>query len=379
MSKNLSIILKINNLHLFLTCATIILIVACNTDNENAGCTPSEFFCEFESRNFQMGFTTWPFAPTVASVNETYQFISNQSDIYSEHIDSEIPWDAWINDAPLPVEFTNNMASRVSRAIPNLKLSVSVSLLNLSRDELASDYDGTIPNYTQLNDPHIEDAYFKHLKYITDLLNPDYLILAIEVNQLLIKAPDKWDAYKLLMANIRTRIKQEYPSLVISESVTLHNFFEPNVEDPETYIEEVSDYINTMDFATISFYPFFSGLKTTADFQRAFDFLHERVNTSIAFVETGHLSEDLTVQSFNLFIQGNQAEQNDYLESLITNAQEHNYEYLIWFTHRDYNELWETFPDDLKDLGQLWISTGIINEDGMEKEAFSTWEFVVNK
>lgn len=373
--------MKNHKLLLFLLSVSILLALSCNKDGENSTADSSncEFFCEFESRNFQMGFTTWPFAPTEASVNETYQFISNQSDIYSEHIDSEIPWNAWINGSPLPVEFTNTMANRASRVIPNLKLTVSVSLLNLSRDELASDYDGTIPNYTQLNDPHIEDAYFKHLKYITDLLNPDYLILAIEVNQLLIKAPDKWDAYKLLMANIRTRIKQEYPSLVISESVTLHNFFEPNVEDPETYIEEVTDYINTMDFATISFYPFFSGLKTKADFQRAFDFLHEQVNTSIAFGETGHLSEDLTVESFDLFIQGNQSEQNDYLESLITNAQEHNYEYLIWFTHRDYDELWETFPEDLKDLGKLWISTGMINEDGMEKEAFATWEFVVNK
>ena len=359
-----------------------ILFFSCKDDDDENQAIDSancDFFCDYDSRAFQMGFTTWPFAPTEESVNETYRFISEQADIYSEHIDAEIPWDAWINNTALPQEFTDNIARRTARLIPNLKLTVSVSLLNLSRDELSPDYDGTIPNYTELNDAHIEDAYFKHLKYITEELNPDYLILAIEVNELLINAPDKWEAYKLLMANIKTRIKQEFPTLAISESFTLHNFFEANVVNPEAYKKEVSDYANTLDFVTISFYPFFSGLKTKADFQRAFDFLHQRITKKIAFGETGHLSEDLSVASFNLSISGNQSEQNDYLESLITNAQEQNYEYIIWFTHRDYNELWETFPADVKDIGKIWISTGIINEDGMEKNANSTWDFVFKK
>jgi len=35
--------------------------------------------------------------------------------------------------------------------------------------------------------------------------------------------------------------------------------------------------------------------------------------------------------------------------------------------------------DELQDLGKLWISTGIINEDGLEKEAYSTWKIVLDK
>lgn len=367
--------------HLFFTTLLIILLASCSKENENpvTDSATCDFFCEFDSRIFQMGFTTWPYAPTEESVNGTYQFIGDHADIYSEHIDSQIPWGAWMNDSALPEEFTNDIELRASRVIPDKKLTVSVSLLNSSRTELATDFDGAIPNYTELNDGHIEDAYFKHLKYITNLFNPDYLIIAIEINELLKNAPDKWGAYKLLMTNIRIRIKQEFPSLSISESITLHNFYQPDVHDPNTFVDEIADYANGMDFVTISFYPFFKGLKTKANFQEAFDFLHEQVNKPIAIAETGHLSEDLTVESFNLFIQGNQSEQNDYLESLFTNAQNHNYEYIIWWTHRDYNELWDTFPDEVKDSGKLWISTGIINEDGMEKEAFATWDLVFSK
>ena len=30
-------------------------------------------------------------------------------------------------------------------------------------------------------------------------------------------------------------------------------------------------------------------------------------------------------------------------------------------------------------IGKLWISTGIINEGGAEKDAYSIWQIVLNK
>jgi len=217
------------------------------------------------------------------------------------------------------------------------------------------------------------------LEYITNLLDPDYLIIAIEANELLVHTPEKWGAYKLLMAKIRERIKGQFPSLDISESVTLHNLYKPDVPNPEEYITEIVGYANSLDFVSISFYPFFKGLNTKEEFQEAFDFLHEKINKPIAFAETGHLSEDLTVQSFNLSILGNQNEQKEYMESLLVNAQQQNYKYVIWWAHRDYDQLWETFPEEVKDLGKLWISTGVINEDGSEKKAYASWKVAFSK
>ncbi|MEM9834795.1 MAG: glycosyl hydrolase 53 family protein [Bacteroidota bacterium] len=366
---------------LFLASAVIILLFGCEEEEETTLDTGTSegFFSEYSSRTFAMGFSTWAYAPTLESVDATYQFIGNNADIYSEHIDSNIPWRAWMNDLPLPQEFTDEIAGRAARKIPSVELTVSVSLLNSARDELAFDFDGTVPDYVALNDTKIEDAYFKHLEYITNQLNPDYLLIAIEVNELLLHAPEKWDAYKLLMANVRARIKQRFPSLGISESITLHNLYKPDVTNPEEFISEIVSYTNNLEFAAISFYPFFKGLKTNQEFQEAFDFLHQKINKPIAFAETSHLSEDLTVESFDLFIPGNESEQNNYLEALFTNAQKQNYEYIIWWAHRDYNELWETFPAEVQDLGKIWISTGIINEDGALKGAFSTWEMVTGK
>ena len=174
---------------------------------------------------------------------------------------------------------------------------------------------------------------------------------------------------------VKTRIKEEFPDLKISESIMLHQLYDSEVSNPQGYIEEVVNYMNTMDFASISFYPFAQGMDSEQDFQEAFDFLHEKMEVPIAFVETGHLSEDLHVEAFDsLFIPGNECEQNEYLETLLTNAQNQAYNYVIWWGHRDYDELLEVFPTELKDIGTFWISNGIINEDGREKKAYSTWK-----
>ncbi|WP_298898828.1 glycosyl hydrolase 53 family protein [uncultured Psychroserpens sp.] len=330
------------------------------------------------SRNFKMGFTTWSFGPNLQDVNTTYSFIENNADIYTEHIDNKIPWNAWINDLTLPTEFTNEITGRANKRINNKELLLSVSLLNLNRDDLAEDFDGTIPSYTNLNDIEIEDAYFKHINYLVSQLMPDYLVIAIEVNELRLRAESKWESYKLLIQNVKSRIEQLYPSLNISESISLHNLYEPDIPNPTEYIDDILDYMNQMDFVAISFYPFFKNLHSRNEFQEVLDFLHDNINKSIAFVETSHIAEHLVVPNLNLSIDGTEIEQNIYLETLFENAQEHNYEFIIWWTHRDYDALWETFPVELLDVGQLWRDTGLLDESGNERLSKTTWSHFLN-
>ncbi len=362
---------------------TVVCIFGCAKVNENQpskdDCINIDFFSEYNSRDFNMGFSTWAYAPTKESVVDTYKFISDNSDIYSEHIDYKIPWNAWINNLSLPLEFTNEIDSRVSRKISNIKLTLSVSLLNTNRSDLATDFDGSIPSYNALNDAVIENAYFKHIQYLATRFQPDYLIIAIEVNELKIKSPPKWEEYKILISNVKARIIQEFPELKISESLTLHNLYQPEVSNPEAYINEMVSYANNMDFAAISYYPFFKGQHTKSDFQEAFDFLHNHINKPIAFSETCHLAQDLSISSYDLFIESSECEQNLYLESLLANAQEQNYEYVIWWTHRDYTELWLTFPDELKDLGKLWRNTGLVTDNGSKRITHTTWNLALNK
>jgi len=321
-----------------------------------------------------MGFTTWSFGPTIEAVDETYAFIEDHADIYTEHIDQHIPWNAWINNLSLPAEFTNEIDGRVNRRLHNQELLLSVSLLNSNRDELAEDFDGSIPAYNNLNDPTIENAYFKHIDYLVSQFSPDYLVIAIEVNEFYLRAVNKWASYKALIENVTARVKQRYPNLAISESISLHNWYDPDSADLTDYQVAITNHINEMDFVAISFYPFFKNLRSQDDFQKAFDFLHSRTNKPIAIVETCHLAENLIVPNLGISIDGNNIEQNRYLETLFENAFQQRYKFVIWWAHRDYDALWETFPEELKDLGQLWRDTGLLDEDGVHRLSKTTWE-----
>jgi hypothetical protein len=56
-----------------------------------------------------------------------------------------------------------------------------------------------------------------------------------------------------------------------------------------------------------------------------------------------------------------------------------DYEFIIWWAHRDFDALWETFPPELRDLGQLWRDTGLLDESGNERQAFLLWSEQLNR
>ncbi len=359
---------------------TALFFVSCFGENEtDPPVEDTGFFSMYDSRDFKMGFTSWSFGPNLQDVEDTYDFIEANGDIYTEHIDNQIPWNAWMNDLSLPAEFVNEIQGRANRRMTNRDLLLSVSLLNSSRNELAPDFDGSPPQYESIGDDHIVNAYFKHVDYLVDQFDPEFLVVVIEANELLLHAPEKWEGYKSLANQVKNDLTQKYPNLTISQSVTLHNLIDPETENPNDYIDEIINHMNQMELVTISFYPFFKNLHTKSEFQEAFDLLHEKVNKPIAFVETSHLAEDLVVESFSLNISGSEEEQNIYLQTLLENAQEEDYEFVIWWAHRDFDTLWETFPDDVKDLGKLWRDTGLLNENGVERTSFNSWTSAFSK
>jgi hypothetical protein len=331
---------------------------------------------EIENRNFKMGFTSWPYAATLGAQDSTYAFLQAEGDIYAEHIDDKIPWSAWINNTALPTAFTNNILGRKNRKIAENQLLVSVSLLNNLRTDLAEDFNGLPPTYDSLNQSSIEDAYVQHINYIVGELQPNYLLLAIEANELLINSPNLWESYKKLITNVRSRIKTAHPTVQLSESVTLHNWYNPNALN-SSLVREIQAYVNqNQDFVAISYYPFFQQLENVDEYQKAFDFLHSQTNKRIAFAETTQIAEDLIVSGLNLNILSSQGIQKDYLETLLLNAYREDYEFIIWWCHRDYDALWQTFPASVKDLGQLWRDSGLLDEDGQERAALSSWRSV---
>ena len=362
--------------HALIFLSLVLTISACRKRPAAENCNDPQFLAGYNTRPFKMGFTSWIYAPDFTARQGTYDFIGGHADIYSEQIDDRIPWQALIANQPLPQSFTNDIDQRVMLRPAGKKLLLSVSLLNINRTGLLEDLDGSIP---ALEDPAVADAYYRLLVYLAGRFDPDFVVLAMEVNELLIRAPEKWQAYKTLIGTVKSRLKNTYPALPFSESVTLHNWYQPGVPNVVAFQAEMKTYVNALDFAAISFYPFLKAQHDAPAFQQAFDFLHQQVTVPIAFSETAHIAEPLSVPSLNISIDGSPCEQNAYLEVLLTNAQVKQYLFLIWWAHRDYDRLWAIFPESTKDIGLLWRDTGILDQDGRERPAYSTWRSVFSR
>jgi len=372
---------------LLVVIAISITLINCSKDEENqespatsSTASPAGILDEIDQRNFKMGFSTWPYAATLGAQDSTYAFLAAEGDIYSEHIDDKIPWSAWMNSTALPNDFINNIQGRKNRKIAGNELFLSVSLLNIGRDNLAEDFNGQSPTYDSLNQQSIEDAYVAHLNYIINELQPDHMIISIEANELLVNSPQLWEPYKKLMTEVRRRIKSAHPSLPLSESMTLHNWFRHSTTDSAGFVAEIRNYVNNnLDFAAISFYPFFKGLESKTDYQEAFDFLHAQTTKKIAFSETTQIAEDLIVSGLSLNIPSNHTKHKEYLETLLLNAYRQDYEFVIWWAYKDYDALWQTFPANVKDLGQLWRDTGLLDENGTDRPALAVWRSIYNR
>lgn len=355
---------------IYLGVLLILLASSCKKNNPEKIINP---------RDFLMGFSSWSFGPTIENVNDTYDFIFENGDIYSEQLDGNIPWTELINNEDLPESYVNELNGRANRKPLGKQLLLSISILNSDRSGIVEDLDGNIPTYNHINDSIIEEAYFSHCKYLISLFNPNYIVFAMETNELLIHSEENWEELCLLLSAVKERLKIEFPNKPITESVTLHNWFTPEVSNKVEYQEKVKQYYNQYDFMAISYYPFMTGHSTESDFQKAFDFLNKNTNLPIAIVETNHLGNDLNIEAFQLSIKSDEKEQNNYLETLLLNAHNNQYKFIIWWAHKDFDDLWETFPENVKDLGKLWRDTGLIDENNKKRKSYSTWIKIFNQ
>jgi hypothetical protein len=363
---------------IFLLAAIVVVVPDCRRQSNSSGsdCADPSFFRDVQKRNFLLGVTTWPYDTGFVARQNTYSFISNNTEIYSEQIDNAIPWKAIMAAEPWPAEYLNNITDRANRRVASKKLLLSVSLLNISRNDLMEDVDGTVPSYTKLSDTHIRNAYINFLITCINMFDPDYLVVAMEVNELLIKSPVKWNDYRRLVQDVRLSLRGYFPSLPVSESITVHGWYEPDVTDPAAYLSNIDQLNEEQDFVSLSYYPFLKGQRSRQQFQEAFNFIHQRTDKPIAFVETSHLAEDLNVPALNVNIEADECEQAEFLKTLAENAQSRQYLFVIWWAHRDYDKLWTLLPAAIKDVAQLWRDTGLFDEAGRERASFSVWKLL---
>jgi hypothetical protein len=337
-------------------------------------------------REFLMGFTSWPYAATPEAVRETYAFISTNADLVVEHMDDGVPWTESLRDAPFPKAFLEKIEGRRKNRPPGMKLLLSLTPLNLGHNGLAECAgNGQRPplpvelKRKPFDDQKVIRAYVNYCRRMVEFFQPDFLVTGIESNELLNNQPQQWDAYLELGRQVRHELQQRFPRLPLSESITLHKLRDQQNPRLAEYRTKIHALVQSHDFFAVSFYPFFLGLHTEKEFAEALDDLPAFSDKPIAIAETGHPAEPIKIRTWKLDFPADAQEQAAFVQVLLSQAQVHHYLFVTYWTARDFDELWKTFPESVKDLGTLWRDTGLIDEAGRPRPAYEMWKLWLAK
>lgn len=337
-------------------------------------------------RPFLMGFSSWPYGATPKAVNDTYRFIGANADLILEHIEEGVPWSCALNKTPYPKSFVDKMEGRRGSRPKGVKLLLSLTALNTGRSGLADDIgvSGTQPVPAPLqgkkfNDPIIFRAYLDYCIWMVDLFKPDYLLTGIEANELLNNNPNEWSNYQTFSRGIQKELRIRYPSLPIAESVTLHKLLDKSNRSLPDYAAKIKEFASRHDFFAVSFYPFFLGLHSKREFSEALEQLSKFSDKRIGITETGHPAKPIVIKTYHLNLPSSPAEQDDYVRALLDQAQSHRYLFVTYWLWKDFDDLWNTFPDASKDLARLWRDTGLVDENDGLRPAYSSWKAAFSK
>ena len=333
-------------------------------------------------RSFRMGFSPWLYEATVEAQNWTYSRINAEGDVVSNHLEEGVPWPEAYNGTAFSVSYQNEIRSRLDRLVPGKKILVQINPINIGRNGLAA-YRGNgvndpLPapwNGYALNDDHVKQAFLNYASRMVQYFNPDYLLLGVEVNLLIRNNPSIWSAYVELQRYVYTRLKAMYPNIQMSVSVFCVPYFpEWSSEDNrESQLAGLNDILPHVDFLSFSVHPFMSGL-----FAESFpgDYLSRLFSLSTKPIAVSESSYPAQVWELAgpplLTFNGSQEKQNNYLSLLLSESNRFNAKFVIWFTVRDYDQLWgDTLGRDQTAL--VWRDTGLYDESGNGRSGLSAW------
>lgn len=358
--------------NIFLALFSAMVCIACDNDDSAT------------HRDFYMGFTPFPYDKSAEAIEFTYAALADDGDIINHHFDNGVPWIEAEIDNPFHSNIMDDWNYRKIQTPAGHKICVSVSPLPISRDGLANyrgendDMPLAAPwNGYQFRDEPVKIAYLNYCKRLIDFFDPDYFNMAVEANLLYFYKPEKWSSFLTFHEYIYLELKATYPDLLIFSSVTgaqlLSGFIDKN--DHAQQRLAALQIITNSDLYGISFYPYLSNFQGNSWPEGTFDELFSLSSKPIAIAETGYPAQtfDVKLDSIDITIEADQIKQDKFISDLLETCSRHNTKFVINFTIRDYDQLWEEVGGK-NDISVLWRDIGLYDENGNRRTAYATWK-----
>lgn len=369
--------MNITRLILTSVVATSIMLTGCSRSDDPAQASDEV------TRSFLMGFTPWPYEATLEAQSVTYERLNMHGDIIKHHLQGGIPWPEALAEAPYHANVESDIQGRLSNTGDDKKILLAINALNAERNGLAGYWsentNQALPEPWDSKSWRDEDVISAYLNYALDMISrfdPAYFEFGTEASELLLNRPDQFDDYVIFAEAVYEGIKAEHPTLPLLSSVALKS---PNSEEMQTILESYSELMPYTDILGVSVYPyvFFNHDDKGNPDNLPSTWLNQIQSIAglkpIAISETGWIGEDLNIPAFSIDVSSNESGQAKYLQALLTQAEELNAKFIIWWTVSDFDTLWsETLSED--PLAKIWRDIGLYDGVHNMREALSVWD-----
>jgi uncharacterized protein (TIGR03067 family) len=320
-------------------------------------------------RHFRMGFTGFVHDITPEAVAASRGFVRDNGDILAHHIEG-VPWAESLGDLPFSGPLQEEWEGKKTATPPRGKVYLAISP---GRGDLkVADKSMPLPDELKgksYTDPAVKKAYLAYCRRAIAFFRPDYLAIGIEVNEIHDAGEDRWLAYADLHRHVYAALKKEHKDLPIFASFTLHNMHKRR----GGMLAGFRDLMPFNDLVAVSYYPFFM---PDADRLSALDWLTREFDAfakPYAMVETNDAAERLPLPEAKVVIEGTEAKQLAYYETLLALAQRRKFAFVVSFIHRDYDALWEKIKGSSPELFIAWRDCGLQDEAGKPRPAYRVW------
>ena len=324
------------------------------------------------TRSFALGFTDFPYTPTVDAFLEGYGIIEKDADMAVMHFDDGIPWQSAFEKSDYGTEIENELKGKVSLIPEDHLIYLAITPISFERDDIAKHKGGDDnPWCTRFDDPDVITAYINHANKMIDAFSPDYFAYAIEVNLFYSKTPDRWEEFIRLAAATYTSIKADHPLLPVFVTIQA-DFFHIEPDKQTAALQEILPYT---DYIAISTYPFANQVDQTQLTSNHFSAITNLAPARpFAISETAWPAEDIT-DPYPITIEGSEESQSAYLEWLFDEAKRLDAVFVTWFFTRDYDQFWEAELQDspIAPIIRIWKDTGLYDGEGNPRPALSIW------
>ncbi|MEO0655404.1 MAG: hypothetical protein AAFY77_11120 [Pseudomonadota bacterium] len=328
-----------------------------------------------------MGFTPWPVDFNEAGLDRTYAFIRAHSNLVAHHFDGGVPWDAAARSAAFPTHLQRDWVRRKANTPADAQVFVAVTPLNFGRDGLAPAWTDRGDNQRlprawrnkRLNDPEVVAAYTNYVQRVIAYFEPDYLAIGIEANIVISKAPELWNDYAALHAEVYARIKRAHPRLPVFATVQYEHLRGIEAES-QKYLKyqrpAVATLMRSSDLLALSTYRY--GTVHPNPMGPGYFDVAKSFGKPIAIAESGAMSQSNRI--YGMTLPASEADQARFVSGLLDHAARNRFAFVVNWVAIDFEPGLKRLPRSVREIAKAWVNTGLQTSDGRAKPALGIWQ-----